>query len=260
MQLSYKHFDAALANVRFVLVAPRMAANVGAAARAIKVMGFSKLTIVSDEPFKINQADAIALASGAGDILQNATRCASLDVALSGCTRVVALTARPREWSGQVVNLPAHAATSATALTAGEEIAFVFGNERFGLSNEDILRCGHICTIATNPDYSSLNLAQAVQVCAYALRNELLGRLEAGSALNPPLTQEIERETPATQDRVQGSLTHWLCALESIGYYDPTEPRRLKQRLGSLFARAGLTTADVDMLRGMAAAITRKNE
>ena len=255
MTFNSEQFQAALGQVRFVLVTPRMASNVGAAARAIKVMGFSRLVIVSDEPYKVNQADAIALSSGAIDVLQNATRCQTLDEALTGCTRVVALTARPREWSGQVVNLPAHAQHSVAALAAGEEIAFVFGNERFGLSNEDILRCGHICTIATNPDYSSLNLSQAVQVCAYALRTELLNKLDSGESI--AVTQEIDREPPATQDQIQGSLAHWLGALEAIGYYDPAEPRRLKQRLGSLFARAGLTAADVDMLRGMAAAVGR---
>ena len=254
--IAINSFSALFERVRFVLVAPRMAANVGAAARAIKTMGFSRLVVVSEEPFKLNQADAIALSSGAQDILAGAQRCTTLDEALTGCTSVVALTARPREWSGLVVNLPEHAAASVAPIAAGEEIAFVFGNERFGLSNEDILRCGNICTIAANPSYSSLNLSQAVQVCAYALRMELL-KVDAGTNTTAAIEPEIAKETPATQDQIQASLAHWLAVLEQIGYYKPAEPRRLKQRLASVFARAQLTTADIDMLRGIAAAVEK---
>jgi tRNA/rRNA methyltransferase len=266
-------------SIRFVLVAPRMAANVGAAARAMKTMGFTQLVLVRPPAdghqatfnFKLEHPDAVALASGALDVLTQARIVNTLDEALSGCEQSVALTARPREWSGAVVQLPEQVArAAATALAVAPEvdanngshhapqIAYVFGNERFGLSNEDVTRCSAICTINVNPDYSSLNLSQAVQVVAYSQRLALVGEHAIAKTHRPTLSRELAAETPATHEQIQGMGQHWLDVLEAVQYFDPAQPRRLKERLGSLWGRANLTAADVDMLRGMAAALGRK--
>jgi tRNA/rRNA methyltransferase len=248
-------------STRFILVAPRMAANVGSTARAMKTMGFSQLILVRPpndgfQPtfnFKLDNPEAVALASGAIDVLSNAHIVDTLDEALQGCQQSVALTARPREWSGAVVQLPQQVVHAATALHGGAQVAYVFGNERFGLSNEDVSRCGAICTIDVNPDYSSLNLSQAVQVVAYSQRMALVGH-----TANATVSRELASEAPATHEQIQGMAQHWLNTLEQTGYYDPAQPRRLKERLGSLWGRASLTAADVDMLRGIAAALGKR--
>lgn len=238
-----------------------MAANVGSAARAMKTMGFSQLVLVrpSDDRFqatfnfKLDHPEAVALASGALDVLTQARIYDSLDEALASCTQAIAMTARPREWGGSTVQLPQFTHACVPALHGGETMAYVFGNERFGLSNEDVQRCSAVCSIAVNPDYSSLNLAQAVQVVAYSQRIALLGDTPAAG-----LSREIASETPATQEQIQGMAQHWLTALEAAKYYDPAHPRRLKERLASVWARSGLTAADVDMLRGIAAVVAQR--
>jgi tRNA/rRNA methyltransferase len=248
-------------NTRFVLVAPRMAANVGSTARAMKTMGFSQLILVRPpddgfQPtfnFKLDHPEAVALASGAIDVLTKAHIVDTLDEALQGCQQSVALTARPREWSGAVVQLPPQVQVAATAMAGGASVAYVFGNERFGLSNENVSRCSAICTIDVNPDYSSLNLSQAVQVVAYSQRLAIVG-----DAAHPTLSRELATEAPASHEQIQGMAQHWLNTLEHVGYYDPAQPRRLKERLASLWGRARLTAADVDMLRGIAAALSKR--
>lgn len=249
-------------NIDFVLVAPRMAANVGSAARAIKTMGFSRLILVRPPNdgfqatfnFKLDHPEAVALASGAQDVLANTQIVETLDEALSTCSQSVALTARPREWSGPVVQLPQYTVQAAQCMDL-ERIAYVFGNERFGLSNEDVSRCSAICSIDVNPDYSSLNLSQAVQVVAYSQRIALMAVLNNATA--PVLSRELASEALANHEQIQGMAQHWLNILEAADYYDPLQPRRLKERLASLWGRANLTRADVDMLRGMAAALSQ---
>lgn len=248
-------------HIKFILVAPRMAANVGSTARAMKTMGFNQLVLVRPPDdghqatfnFKLDHPEAVALASGALDVLTSAQIVDTLDEALQGCQQSVALTARPREWSGAVVQLPAQAQQAAQAACGGAHLAYVFGNERFGLSNEDVSRCSAICTINVNPDYSSLNLSQAVQVVAYSQRLALVG-----DTAQAAISRELASEAPATHEQIQGMAQHWLSTLEHRGYYDPNHPRRLKERLSSLWGRAGLTAADVDMLRGMAAALGKR--
>jgi tRNA/rRNA methyltransferase len=252
-------------NTDFVLVAPRMAANVGSAARAIKTMGFSRLILVRPPNdgfqatfnFKLDHPEAVALASGAQDVLANTQIVDTLDEALSACTQSVALTARPREWSGPVVQLPQYTVQAAQRMCS-ERIAYVFGNERFGLSNEDVSRCSAICSIDVNPDYSSLNLSQAVQVVAYSQRIALMGVLNNATVPTiPVLSRELASEALANHEQIQGMAQHWLNILEAADYYDPLQPRRLKERLASLWGRANLTRADVDMLRGMAVALSQ---
>jgi tRNA/rRNA methyltransferase len=233
---------------RFVLMHTSHAGNVGAAARAIKVMGFAELVLVQPRtPDLAGRAEAIALASGATDVLRNVRVVASLDEALDGIHHACATamtprdfgppTAAPREW------LPPLAGT-------GERVAFVFGSERFGLSNDDVYRCHACLSIPTDARYGSLNLAQAVQLIAYEWRLAL-GGFEV-AARTPPLQR-------ADMVAVQGAVEHWAEVLVRIGFLDPAAPKKLLPRLQQLLNRAQLTQEEVHILRGIArAADTRR--
>ena len=160
--------------VRFVLVETSRAGNIGAAARAIKTMGFSELVLVSPrEADALHHEEAIAFASGANDVLSKARIVDSLDEALAGCNLTVALTARLREFSPPLRSPRA----LAQQLHADSRLrcALVFGNERFGLSNEQVERCNALVSIPVNAEYASLNLAQAVQILAYECRVAAVG-------------------------------------------------------------------------------------
>jgi tRNA/rRNA methyltransferase len=229
---------------RFVLMRTSHAGNVGAAARAIKVMGFAELVLVQPRaPNLAGRAEAIALASGATDVLRNVRVVASLDEALDGIHHACATamtprdfgppTAAPREW------LPPLAASA-------QRVAFVFGSERFGLGNEEVYRCHACLSIPTDARYGSLNLAQAVQLIAYEWRLAL-GGFEV-AARTPPMQR-------ADMVAVQGALDHWAGVLVRIGYLDPAAPKKLLPRLQQLLNRAQLTNEEVHILRGIARAV-----
>ena len=153
--------------VRIILVAPSHPGNIGSAARAMKTMGLQRLYLVEPKAFPHN--DAKALSVGASDVLDNARVCHSLEEALNGTVFSVAATARHRDLSHQIWS-PREVAASFTKKTIEGDVAIVFGPERTGLSIEDATKCNIVSTIPCNPDYSSLNLAQAVQVFAYELK------------------------------------------------------------------------------------------
>ncbi|MGN6084501.1 RNA methyltransferase [Trinickia sp.] len=235
----------------FVLVEPSHPGNVGAAARALKTMGFSRLVLVAPRLAHV-QADpeAIAMASGAEDVLASARIVPTIADALAGVTWSVALTARMREY-GPPQLAPREAAEQARVHATGGDIAFVFGNERTGLSNEHVERCSALAHIPANPAYSSLNLAQAVQVLAYELRLAYLGEtvdVPSGEGLGPRApSEEIER--------MFVPLENALIALE---FLDPSNPKKLMSRLRRLFARAGLEREEVNIVRGIAKHILLK--
>ena len=174
--------DDVFASTRFVLVEPSHPGNVGAAARALKTMGFSRLIVVAPKiAFVTREPEAIAMASGADDVLASAQVVETLADALNGVHWSIALTARSREYGPPQMAPRAAAEKACEFLGQGHHespgtIALVFGNERVGLSNADVERCSALAHIPANPAYSSLNLAQAVQVLAYELRLALLGR------------------------------------------------------------------------------------
>ncbi len=242
--------DAALARLRIVLVEPSHPGNVGAAARAMKVMGLSRLALVSPRfDDVLGQPDARALASGATGVLDTATIHARLDDALHGTVDSIAMTAREREYSPPLRTL-VDAARQAAATAAGDgEVAFVFGSERYGLSSDDVLRCRARCRIETSDDYGSLNLAQAVQLVAYQCRLAVLAgpvEVEPASALADHAEQEA-------------LVDHLERALVAIGYLDPRAPKKLIPRLRRLFARARLEREEVQWLRGIAKAMLKEH-
>jgi tRNA/rRNA methyltransferase len=236
-------------STRFVLVEPSHPGNVGAAARALKTMGFSRLVLVAPRmPHVQSDPAALAMASGADDVLASAQIVPSLGDALNGVQWSIALTARVREWGPP--QLPPRAAVDrARAFAESGEVALVFGNERTGLSNADVERCSALAHIPANPAYSSLNLAQAVQVLAYELR---VAYLEQRPILTSIPSGSDTANSLAASDEVERMLVHLQNALIAIDFLDPGQPKKLMSRLRRLFARAGLEPEEVNIVRGIA--------
>jgi tRNA/rRNA methyltransferase len=231
--------------LQFVLVETSRPGNIGAAARAMKTMGFSKLVLVNPrQPDAIYHEEAIAFASGAQDVLQCARIVKTVEEALDGCNFAAAVTARLREFSPPIVT----PRTFAGQLNASDDIkaALLFGNERFGLPNEVVAKCNTLINIPANPNYSSLNLSQAVQVLAYEAR--------MAACENQPLpeTDIGFRGEHADIHQIEGMYAHLEQALVAIGFLNPSHPKKLMPRLKRLFSRAQLETEEVNILRGMA--------
>jgi len=243
----------ALSRVAVVLVEPSHTGNVGAAARAMNVMGLRDLVLVSPRvPQAHEDPQAIAFASGATQLLERARVVHTLEAALAGVSLAVAISADPREF-GPVPLAPEDAARrllGELGSHGGHRAALVFGTERTGLSIEQVSRCQLLCSIPGDPRYHSLNLAQAVQVMAYVLRREAIaaggrpgeGDARSGSAAHPRL---------ASQEAIEGFYTHLERALQAIGFLDPSHPKKLMPRLRRLFARTRLEVEEVDLLRGI---------
>ncbi|MFN4148234.1 MAG: RNA methyltransferase [Rhodocyclaceae bacterium] len=240
----------AYGHVRIVLVRPSHPGNIGAAARAMKTMGFSRLVLVAPQRFPDPQA--AAMSSGAADVLAAARLEASMPAALEGVTFALALTSRRRElataplWARQAANELAQAAIRS-------EVALVFGNETTGLTNDELAHCNRWAMIPANPDYASLNLAAAVQVMCYELRQAI----EAAGGAVPPAPSFSPLGVAATHEEVEGLLAHFESAAIASGFLDPEKPGRLMLRLRRLFARAGLEKQEVDILRGLLASFQR---
>lgn len=229
---------------RFVLVGTSHAGNVGAAARAIKVMGFTDLVLVRPRFADIAcRDDAMAMASGAADLLARARVVDTLAQALQGCSYACATAMTPRDF-GPPTAAPREHLGGLPAL--GHRVAFVFGPERTGLSNDDVYRCQVCLSIPTAPGYGSLNLAQAVQVMAYEWR-QALGSYGVQARTPVPAHADLAA--------LQGTLDHWQQVLQQIGFLDPAVPKKLMPRLQQLALRAALTEPEVHILRGMARAI-----
>ncbi|MFM0208924.1 RNA methyltransferase [Paraburkholderia sediminicola] len=251
-------------STRFVLVEPSHPGNVGAAARALKTMGFSRLVLVSPRvPHVQSDPEAIAMASGADDVLASAHVVPTLAEALSGVHWSIALTARLREY-GPPQWTPRAAAGAAREQAVRGEIALVFGNERTGLSNEDVERCSALAHIPANPAYSSLNLAQAVQVLAYELRTAYLSDGEATPATPAAAQVSAGQGEPAgaraPSDEIESMYAHLESALVALEFLDPANPKKLMSRLRRLFARSGLEREEVNIVRGIAKHILLKTK
>lgn len=231
----------ALDRIRVVLARPSHPGNVGAAARAMKTMGFSDLRLVA--PRRPPDAEARALAAGASDVLERARACDRIEDALAGTVLAAGFSARARDLSHPLQSLR-DSAPAILAAAAEGPVALVFGNETSGLSNEEIGHCRFQVSIPASPEYGSLNLAAAVQVACYELAT-------AGRSFALPGAAGGE---PATSEDVEALVAHWRSAMQESGYLDPAEPGRLMERLRRLLARAGLERSEVRFLRGMLAA------
>jgi tRNA/rRNA methyltransferase len=229
---------------RFVLIQPSHAGNVGAAARALKVMGFDDLVLVNPRWDDVLARDeTVERASGAVDILQKARAVATLDEALEGMTHVCATVMTARDF-GPPTRSPREHFTQLAPM--GQGVAFLFGSERYGMRNEDVYRCHAALQIPTNPDYGSLNLAAAIQLIAYEWRMALGG-----------FAPQAARAEPVAADgqAVAGMLDHLEQSLTAIGFLDPAAPKKLMPRLNQLFNRAQPTPEEIHILRGVAKAM-----
>ncbi|QIL43421.1 RNA methyltransferase [Acidovorax sp. HDW3] len=247
-------------HTRFILIETSHAGNVGAAARALKTMGFDDLVLVRPRwPNVLRKEETIQRASGALDVLEKARIVASLDEALDGVSHLCATAMTPRDF-GPPTRAPRQhfemllkqelLARSGKALEAdfapNAGIAFLFGCERFGMANEDVYRCHAALSIPTNPQFGSLNLGAAVQLIAYEWR-QALGSFALPDARAPALQADAQQ--------VAGMLAHWEQALTAVGFLDPAAPKKLMPRLNHLFNRAQLTPEEIHILRGIAKAM-----
>ena len=248
--------------VRFIMTEPSHPGNVGSASRAIKTMGFEDLVLVAPKTPEINiQAEAVALASGAGDVLARAQTFDTLKDALAPVTLAFALTARERELGPPACDIREAALLAQAHLSEHPEgcVALVVGTERSGLTNEHIALCHRVCHIPANPAYSSLNVSQAMQLGAWELRYALL----QGQAARQRPPAKDRGSQPASGEAVQALLTHWQEALEAVRFLDPQHPKKLMPRMRHLFNRSDLSRDEVDMWRGVCTAMiatARKNK
>ena len=237
--------EEALRRIRIVLVRTSHPGNIGSVARAMKNMGLESLVLVA--PKRFPDPEANALASGADELLEGARVVDTLAEAISDCVAAYALSARLREW-GPGLLAAREAAGVALAAASGGQIAFVFGNEASGLSNEELLVCQYHVRIPTDPTWSSINLAQAVQIMAYELRM-------AATAGTMP---QGRPEPLATVADLEGLYAHLEQASVASGFLDPGNPGRLRERWRRLFGRAGLEREEVNILRGLLKALLKR--
>jgi tRNA/rRNA methyltransferase len=231
---------------RFILVGTSHAGNVGAAARAMKVMGFVDLVLVAPRFADVlTHNEAQALASGALDVLANARVVGSLTEALDGVTWACATAMTPRDFGPATFAPRPHFAGLAGS---AHRVALVFGPERTGLCNDDVYRCHSCLSIPAHPDYGSLNLAQAVQLLAYDWRQALGGFDVTSRTAEPNLADAVA---------VAGLLSHWQETLKNIGFLDPAAPKKLMPRLNQLLNRSQLSTEEIHILRGIARCIDK---
>jgi len=234
---------------RFVLIETSHPGNVGATARAMKVMGFAHLVLVRPRFANVLvHEETVAMASGAADILVRARVVDTLDEALADSDHAIATAMTPRDFGPPTLS-PREGLAALAAAAPARRLAFVFGSERYGMANEDVYRCHAVASIPTAPDYGSLNLAQAVQVMAYEWRQALGGFAVQARTAEPQL---------ASMQAVQGLLTHWEQALTHIGFLDPAAPKKLMPRLNQLFNRADLRDEEIHILRGIAKAMQQR--
>jgi len=234
-----------LDQIRIVLVNPSHPGNIGAAARAMKNMGLSHLYLVAPEQFP--HSDATVRAAGADALLAKAVIVEDLASAIADCQMVFASSARSRSLSWPLCT-PKECAER-IAKTQGQSIAIVFGRESSGLTNEELALCHYHLNIPTTENFSSLNLAAAVQVVSYEL---YLAHIEE----NPRVEQSDS--SPANAEQIAGLFEHLESVLVKINFLDPKQPKLLMQRLQRLFNRAVLEEKEIHILRGILSAVEKQ--
>ncbi len=279
---------------RFILINTSHAGNVGAAARAMKTMGFTDMVLVAPRWANVlRREETIQRASGALDVLNSARIVDTLDEALDGMTHLCATAMTPRDFGPPIRSPREHfemllkdeqfrqkirrlepdlSPKSDELLSSEAETAsgmgFLFGSERFGMANDDVYRCNVALSIPTNPKFGSLNLGAAIQLIAYEWRMTLGGfeDFETKNTVRPELVEGFNNEKASTSSartggladaaQVTGMLQHWEKSLADIGFLDPAAPKKLMPRLNQLFNRAALSPEEIHILRGIAKAMS----
>lgn len=247
-----KPFPETLLNqIRIVMVRTSHSGNIGAAARAMRVMGLYHLTLV--EPKHFPSQEATALASGAIDVLENAVVVPSLEEALKDCHIAYATTARPRYISSKLYTAEEATIEAVESIKhSDQKIAFVFGTERTGLTNEEIDLCQRMMTIPSENSYNSLNISAAIQVVCYELHKA------HKSSLNLPLIHSPETsEELATGQMREDFYEHFQDSLFKTEFLDPDEPKNIMKKIRNLFQKRDLTTQEIQLLRGILTSFNR---
>ncbi|MCI4566905.1 RNA methyltransferase [Lysobacter sp. CFH 32150] len=242
-------FEAAASRLRIVLVGTQHPGNIGAAARAMKTMGLLRLVLVAPEKTP-DDRDAMAMAAGADDLIAAAPVFATLAEAVADCRLVLGCTARNRRVQLEQLS-PREAAAQAVAVAGSDEVALVFGRERTGLDNDELQLCHAAVHIPSDPAFSSLNLAAAVQVLSYELRTTALAA--ARSPGTPPVTATPAREGAASHAELEGFFGQLADTLDAIDFHKGRAPESAMRKLRRLYLRAGLDSAEVRLLRGVLA-------
>jgi len=237
-------FPLLASNIRVVLCNTSHQGNIGSAARAMKTMGITELYLVN--PVNSPDDHAIALSSNAADVVINAKICSSLSMAISDCHLVAGMTSRRRELAPKLETPRELSAQIYNTIASGYKVALVFGNEKFGLSIQELEQCNHLVTILGNPQYFSLNLSQAVQIICY----------EIFSGINFAPTHLIVETNPSSIKDNQLLLQHIEDILDKTGYKKVNE-ERVSRRLQRIINKASLEREEVDMLRGMLRSIDK---
>lgn len=237
--------DSTVSRIRIVLVGTQHPGNIGSAARALKTMGLARLVLVAPERFP--HIEAHALAAGADDVLEAAPVVATLAEAVADCRMVLGCTARSRRIALDEHSPRAAAAQVVALARSGAEVALVFGRERTGLANDELQLCHAAVHIPANPEYSSLNLAAAVQVLAYEVRMALL-EMHDGDATVTPVSGE-----PASHAQLEGFFAQLAETLEAIDFHKGRAPESAMRKLRRLFLRHTLDVREVRLLRGILA-------
>lgn len=245
-----RHLKIMLQNIRIVLVETSHTGNMGSVARAMKTMGLTNLWLVN--PLVKPDSQAIALAAGASDVIGNAQIVDTLDEALAGCSLVVGTSARSRTLPWPMLD-PRECGLKSFSEAEQAPVALVFGRERVGLTNEELQKCHYHVAIAANPEYSSLNLAMAVQVIAYEVRMAWLATQEK------PVEPKEETAYPLVDDleRFYGHLEQTLL---STGFIREGHPGQVMNKLRRMFTRARPESQELNILRGILASIEQKNK
>lgn len=248
-----KSFPESLLNqIRVVMVRTSHSGNIGAAARAMRVMGLYHLTLV--EPKHFPSQEAIALASGAVDVLENANVVPTLEEALKDCHVAYATTARPRYISSKLYTAEEAAIEAVQSVkNDNQKIAFVFGTERTGLTNEEIDLCQRMMTIPSENSYNSLNISAAIQVVSYELHKAYKNLLDL-----PLIQSPEEHDELATGEMREGFYEHFQDILFQSEFLDPTEPKNIMKKIRHLFQKRDLTTQEIHLLRGILTSLNRK--
>jgi len=238
-----------LQNIRVVLVNTSHPGNIGGAARAMKNRGLSRLVLV--EPQDFPSPEAVARASGASDILDSAQIVATLEEALVGCSQVFGTSARDRRIPWPLLDPRESAKACIEQVQLGAEVALVFGREYAGLTNEELQRCHFHVHIPADPDFSSLNLATAVQVLTYEVLIAWLAAEGLPTKMAKRETPSMLNTQPVTMDELEKFYGQLEATLVDIGFLDPLKPRHLMTRLRRLYGRSGISKLEMNILRGI---------
>ena len=236
-----------LSNIRIVLIQTSHPGNIGSAARAMKTMGLSDLCLVNPAQFPDPQAEAMA--SGADDLLAAATVVDSLSAAIADCQIVIGTSARSQRTLRWVISEPRECGVIASQHTGVGKVALVFGRERTGLTNEELELCHQLVHIPSNPDYSSLNVASAVQILSYECR---VAHLDSAKKLGEA---SLDEEIVSAGD-MEGFYTQLEKLMIETEFLNPDNPRYLMRRIRRLYGRIQVTRSELNLLRGSLSAFS----